>query len=181
MDVFFNRQSKLIWVPSCAPLLPDLFLYSYETDFIQGLLMKNEKKLAWSFVFSFSYVVGVLSLNNSECGDFVDHIYSIEFEIKDTTGTYTSTVRSASFLLHYQLEIDSEDLRQQRWLKFPIVNFQFISSNDKLVWVFISQLIRFSRAASSYHDFLDSESLLRRKLLKCGFLVDKIKSSLRKY
>jgi hypothetical protein len=30
----------------CAPLLADLFLYSYEVDFIQGLLMKNEKKLS---------------------------------------------------------------------------------------------------------------------------------------
>jgi hypothetical protein len=30
---------------NCAPLLADLFLYSYETDFIQGLLKKNEKKL----------------------------------------------------------------------------------------------------------------------------------------
>ena len=27
---------------SCAPLLADLFLYSYEADFIQGLLKKNE-------------------------------------------------------------------------------------------------------------------------------------------
>jgi hypothetical protein len=31
---------------NCAPLLADLFLYSYEADFIQGLLKKNEKKLA---------------------------------------------------------------------------------------------------------------------------------------
>ena len=31
---------------NCAPLLADLFLYSYEADFIQGLLQKNEKKLA---------------------------------------------------------------------------------------------------------------------------------------
>jgi hypothetical protein len=31
---------------NCAPLLADLFLYSYETDFIQRLLKKNEKKLA---------------------------------------------------------------------------------------------------------------------------------------
>ena len=30
---------------NCAPLLADLFLYSYEADFIQGLLKKNEKKL----------------------------------------------------------------------------------------------------------------------------------------
>ena len=31
---------------NCAPLLADLFLYSYEADFIQGFLNKNEKKLA---------------------------------------------------------------------------------------------------------------------------------------
>ena len=30
----------------CAPLLAELFLYSYEADFIKGLLKKNEKKLA---------------------------------------------------------------------------------------------------------------------------------------
>jgi hypothetical protein len=28
---------------NCAPLLADLFLYSHEADFIQGLLKKNEK------------------------------------------------------------------------------------------------------------------------------------------
>jgi hypothetical protein len=28
----------------CAPLLADLFLYSYETDFIKKLLMKNKKR-----------------------------------------------------------------------------------------------------------------------------------------
>jgi hypothetical protein len=37
----------------CAPLLADLFLYSYEVYFIQGLLKKNEKKIAQSFNFTF--------------------------------------------------------------------------------------------------------------------------------
>jgi hypothetical protein len=32
-----------------APLLAKLFLYSYEADFIQGLLKKTEKKLSQSF------------------------------------------------------------------------------------------------------------------------------------
>jgi hypothetical protein len=50
---------------NCAPLLADLFLYSYEADFIQGLLKKNEKKLARSFNFMFRYIDEVLSLNNS--------------------------------------------------------------------------------------------------------------------
>jgi hypothetical protein len=86
----------------CALLLADLFLYSYEADFIQGLLKKNEKKLARSFNFTFRYIDDVISLNNFRFGDFVDRIYPIELEIKDTT----DTDRSASYLdLH--LEIDS--------------------------------------------------------------------------
>jgi hypothetical protein len=80
-----------------------LFLYSYEADFIQGLLKINEKKLARSFNFTFRYTDDVLSLNNSRFGEFVYRIYPIEIEIKDTT----DTDRFASYLdLH--LEIDSE-------------------------------------------------------------------------
>ena len=72
---------------NCAPILADLFLYSYETDFIQGILNKNEKKLARSFNFTFRYIDDVLSINNSRFGNFVDLIYPIELEIKDTTDT----------------------------------------------------------------------------------------------
>ena len=45
---------------NCVPLLADLFLYSYEADFIDGLLKKNEKKLARSFNFTFRYIDDVL-------------------------------------------------------------------------------------------------------------------------
>ena len=115
---------------NCAPHLADLFFYLYEADFIQGFLNKNEKKLARSFNFTFRYKDDVLSLNNSRFGDFVDRIYPIELEIKDTT----DTDRSASYLdLH--LERDSEgQLRTKLYNKrddfsFPIVNFPFICSN----------------------------------------------------
>jgi hypothetical protein len=40
-----------------------LFLYSYEADFMRGLLKKNEEKLSWSFNFTFSYIDKVISLN----------------------------------------------------------------------------------------------------------------------
>ena len=143
----------------CAPLLADLFLYSHEADFIQRLLKKNEKKLVRSFNFTFRYIDDVLSLNNFSFGDFVDRIYPIELEIKDTKDTY----RCASYLdLH--LEIDSEGrLRTKLYDKrddfnFPIVNFPFICSNlpaAPAYEVYISQLIRYSRACGSYQDFLD--------------------------
>ena len=69
----------------------------------RGASKKTEKNLSRSFNFTFRYIDDVLSLNNSRFGDFVDRIYPIELEIKDTTDTH----RSASYLdLH--LEIDSE-------------------------------------------------------------------------
>ena len=88
---------------NCAPLLADLFFYSHEAHLIQRLLKKNENKLARSFNFTFRYIYEILSLNNSMFGDFVDHIYPIELEIKDITDTDTC----ASYLdLH--LAIDSD-------------------------------------------------------------------------
>jgi hypothetical protein len=44
-----------------------LFLYSYEADFIQGLLKKKEKKLAWSFNFMFRYIELDDVLSHADC------------------------------------------------------------------------------------------------------------------
>ena len=159
-------------------------LHDILTDFMQGLLKKNEKKLARSFNFTFCYINDVLSLNNSRLGDFVDRIYPIELEIKDTTNTN----RSASYLdLH--LEIDSEGrLRTKHYDKrdnfnIPILNIPFICSNIPAApvnGVYISQMIPYSRACGSYQDFLHRGLLVTRKLLNQGFLLVKLKSSLRK-
>ena len=115
-----------------------------------------KRKKALSFNFTFRYKDDVLSLNN-----YVDRIYPIEPEIKDIT--YTN--RSASYLdLHR--EIDSEErLRTKLYDKrddfnFHIVNFPFIRSTiptAHAIWVYISQMIGYSRACGSYHDFLDRE------------------------
>jgi hypothetical protein len=79
---------------NCASLLADLFLYLYEADFIQGFLMKNEKKLTLSFYFTVCIIYYVLWISNSKFGDFVDRLYSVEIEIKDTieTAMYASYI-----------------------------------------------------------------------------------------
>ena len=64
------------------------------------------------------------------------------------------------------------------------MNFPFIGSNIPAApayGVYISQLIRYSRACGSYHDFLHRGLLLTGKLLNQGFLLVKLKSSLRKF
>ena len=98
----FQQTVGLPMCTNCAPLLVNLFLYSYEADFIRGLLKKNEKKLARSFNFTVRYIDDVRLLNNSRFGDFFDRIYPIEpLEIKSPK----NTDRSASYLdLHFEID-----------------------------------------------------------------------------
>ena len=51
---------------NCAPLLADLFLYSYEDYFIQSLPQGKEKKSSQSLGFTFCYIDDILLLNNSK-------------------------------------------------------------------------------------------------------------------
>ena len=84
--------------------------------------------------------------------------------------------------LHYDITERKYDKRDN--FNFPIVNFPFICSNIPTApayRVYISQMIRYSRACGSYQDFLDRGLLLTRKLLNQGFLLVKLKSSLRNF
>ena len=91
---------------NCAPLLADLFLYSYEADFIKNLCKSGKKILARSFGFTFRYIDDVLSLNNPKFGDYVSFIYPEELEIKDTTDSLTSASYLDILLNHVNIDHD---------------------------------------------------------------------------
>jgi hypothetical protein len=43
-DQVFQQSVGIPMGTNCAPLLTDLFLYSFETEFVQKLLQDNNKK-----------------------------------------------------------------------------------------------------------------------------------------
>ena len=75
---------------NCAPLLADIFLYSYEAEFIQSLLSTGRKQLASRFDFTYRYIDDVLSINDPEFENYLGQMYPVELEIKDTTESNTS-------------------------------------------------------------------------------------------
>ena len=67
---------------------------------------------------------------------------------------------------------------------FHITNFPFLKSNippSPAHCVFISQLIRYTRACSSYECFILRAVRLSNKLLGQGYVKERLKSSLRKF
>ena len=69
---------QIVGIPmgtNCAPLLADIFLYSYEAEFIQSLLSAGEKRLASQFNFTFRYIDDVLSINNPDFENYLGQMY----------------------------------------------------------------------------------------------------------
>ena len=58
----------------CGPLLADLFLHSFEADFIIDLIRNKEYRLARFFNLSFRHTDDVLSLNNPNFWDLIHRI-----------------------------------------------------------------------------------------------------------
>ena len=112
-------------------------------------------------------------------------MYPAELEIKDTTDCNTS----ASYLdLLLSIESDGQ-LRTSLYDKrddfnFHITNFPFLRSNipsSPAYGVFISRLIRYPRACSSYECFILKATRFSSKLLKQGYVMERLKSSFRKF
>ena len=183
-----NVFQQIIGIPmgtNCAPLLADIFLYSCEAEFIQSLLSTGRKRLASQFNFTYRYIDDVLSINNPDFENYLGQMYPPELEITDTTESNTS----ASYLdlllsigRDGQLHTSLYDKRDN--FNFYITTFPFLSSNipsSPAYGVFISQLIRYARACSSYECFILTALRLSNKLLGQGYVKERLRSSLRKF
>ena len=184
-----NYGSKfVVGIPmgtNCAPLLADLFLYSYESEFLQKLVKDKKIHEARAFNFTYRYIDDVLSINNSKFAEFLPLIYPPELEVKETT----DTASSASFLDLYLEFDDSGQLSTKIYDKrddfnFKIINFPNMCSNipaSPAYGVYISQLIRYARASSNYSDFLKRHLHLRNRLLDQGYKKIRLIRSLKKF
>jgi hypothetical protein len=68
---------------NCAPLLADLLLYSYESEFLQKLVKDKKIHEARAFNFTYRYIDDVLSINDSRFAEFRDK-YVIDEELQHT-------------------------------------------------------------------------------------------------
>ena len=167
---------QIIGIPmgtNCAPLLADIFLYSYEAEFIQSLFSTGRKRLASQFNFTYRYIDDVLSINNPDFENYLGQMYPPELEIKDTTESNTSAFYLDLLLsigrdgqLHTSLYDKRDDFN------FHITNFPFLSSNIPSSP---------ARASSSYECFILRAVRLSNKLLGQGYVKERLRSSLRKF
>ena len=109
-------------------------------------------------------------------------MYPAELEIKDTSASYLDLNSLLSIGRDGQLHTSIYDKRND--FNFRITNFPFLRSyipSSLAYGVFISRLIRYAQACSSYECFILRARRLSSKILKQGYLVERLKSSFRKF
>ena len=115
---------------NCAPLLADLFLCSYENEFLDKLIKKGKRKLSRKFSLSYCYIDDFTSFNNKRFKEFISDIYPEELTISETTeSTSVASYLDLLFTRDKSNNITTKLDDKRDAFGFHIVNFPFISSN----------------------------------------------------
>ena len=78
---------QVIGIPmgtNCAPLLADLFLYSYENGFLDNMIKGGHRRLARSFNLCYRYIDDLIVFNNKKFLDYLKEIYPSELTVRES-------------------------------------------------------------------------------------------------
>ena len=76
---------QIIGIPmgtNCPPLVADLYLYSYESEFLDNMIRGGQRKLARSFNLCYRYIDDLIVFNNKKFGDYVKEIYPSQLTVE---------------------------------------------------------------------------------------------------
>ena len=158
---------------NCEPLVPALFLYCYERDFMDSLFHDNQADVIEAFNSTSRYLDDLLNIDNPYFEGMVNQIYPSELQLNKANISDTE----AQFLdLH--LSVANEFVSSKIYDKrddFDLiykVNFPFFDGDvprRASYGVHISQLIRFARVCNHVTDFNARNKCLTAKLLQQGY------------
>ena len=67
---------------NCAPLLADLFLYSYENEVSDNMIGSGHRRLARSFNVCYRYIDNLIVFNNKKFLDYLKEIYPPQLTVE---------------------------------------------------------------------------------------------------
>jgi len=184
-DKVFKQCIGIPMGTDCAPYLANLFLYSYEFDFMNKLLKEKKHLILRKFSKCFRYIDDLLTINND---NFMEKwkckIYPLELIL-----TSDDKCDHQVNFLDLHLEIKNHQLFYRLYDKrdnfnFPIINFPCLSGNIPTLQsynVFMSQLIRYGRGCQYAQDFHYRTKILVLKLLNQFFTLVQLQKTYKKF
>ena len=179
---------QVIGIPmgtKCAPLLADLFFYSYENEFLDNMIRSGHRRLARSFNLCYRYIDVLIVFNNTKFWDYLKEIYPSQLAIEKANKLdHLVDFLDLTFIIDSGDKLSTRLYDKRDDFDFHIVNFPFLSSNipsGPLYGAYISQPIRYARCCSHYGDFRYHHKCLVDPLPSQGYIALRLDKSFKKF
>ena len=163
----------------------DLFLYSYENEFLENMIKSGHRRLARSFNLCCRYTDELIVFNNKKFLDYLKEIYLSQLTVeKADKSDHLADYLDLTFNIDRGGKLSARLNDKRDDFDFHIVNFSFPSSNTPSgpsYGVYIPQLIRYAQCRSNYDDFRYRYKCLVDRLLSQGYVVLGLEKSFKKF
>ena len=115
---------------NCASSLTDLFLYSYENEFLDNMMRSGHRTLARSFNLCYRYIDDLIVFNNKKFLDYLKEIYLSQLTVvKANKSDHLADYPDLTFIKDSGGKLSTRLYDKRDEFSFHIVNFPFLSSN----------------------------------------------------
>ena len=160
LDLERKLYRQTIGIPmgtNCALLVADLFLFCYERDFMKSFSRKNQADIIEAFNSTSRYLDDLLNFDNIYFDQTLDRIYPTELQLNRAKVSDTEAPFLDLNLCISNGTVFSKIYDKRDDFDFDKVNFPFLDGDVPRCTsygVYISQLIRLTRASSNLSDFI---------------------------
>ena len=144
----FDQVIGIAMRTSCALLLADLFLFSYENKCLDNMIRSDHRRLARSFNLCHNYTDDLIVFNNKKLLDSHKEVYSSQLTVeKAKKSDHLADYLDLTFLIDSGGKLSTRLYDRCDDFDFHLANFPFLSSNipsGPSYGVYISQLIRYA-------------------------------------
>ena len=148
MNVCYCQDFRqVIGIPvktNCAPLLPELFFYSYENGFLDNMIRSDHRRLARSFNLCHKYTDDLIVFNIKKFSGYFKEIYPSQLTVeKANKSDHLADFLDLTFIIESGGKLSTRLYNKRDDFDFHTVNFPFLSSNippGPSYGVYISQL-----------------------------------------
>ena len=183
LDLELNFIDKLLifrWELIVLLLLKICFSFCYERDFMKSLSRENQADIIEAFNSTLRYLDNLLNIDNIYFDQMVDRIYPTELQLNRANSSDTEAPFLDLNLCISNGTVSTKIYDKRDDFDFDIVNFPFLDGDvprRTSYGVYISQLIRFTRASSNLNDFNYCNKALTAKLLRQGYRYFKLRKA----
>ena len=122
---------------NCAPLLAELFLYSYENEFLDNMIRSGHRRLARSFNLCYRYIDDLIVFNNKKFLDYLKEIYPSQLTVeKANKSDHLADYLDLTFIIDSGGKAFNQAIWQTWW--FWLLHCKFsIPFQQHTIWPFL--------------------------------------------